>query len=104
MPTRRLWFVWCRNAVGKEVLLETRVGLVGLGRIGRNIFRILYKREDIRVAAISEVADSFDHWTKRERRRDAVGKVAPPGEGAPGGNTRQERLREVGRRFMGRPM
>ena len=35
----------------------TRVGLVGLGRIGRNIFRILYKREDIRVAAISEVAD-----------------------------------------------
>ncbi len=55
-------------------------------------------------AAISEVADSFDHWTKRERRRDAVGKVAPPGEGAPGGNTRQERLREVGRRFMGRPM
>jgi glyceraldehyde 3-phosphate dehydrogenase len=37
--------------------LTTRVGLVGLGRIGRNIFRILYKREDIRVAAISEIAD-----------------------------------------------
>src|SRR5436853_6827712 len=35
----------------------TRVGLVGLGRIGRNIFRILYRREDIRVAAISEIAD-----------------------------------------------
>jgi glyceraldehyde 3-phosphate dehydrogenase (phosphorylating) len=35
----------------------TRVGLVGLGRIGRNIFRILYKRDDIRVAAISEIAD-----------------------------------------------
>jgi glyceraldehyde 3-phosphate dehydrogenase len=31
--------------------------LVGLGRIGRNIFRILYKRDDIRVAAISEIAD-----------------------------------------------
>jgi glyceraldehyde 3-phosphate dehydrogenase len=31
--------------------------LVGLGRIGRNIFRILYKREDIRVAAISEISD-----------------------------------------------
>ena len=37
--------------------MVTRVGLVGLGRIGRNIFRILYKREDIRVAAISEIAD-----------------------------------------------
>ena len=37
--------------------METRVGLVGLGRIGKNIFRILYKREDIRVAAISEIAD-----------------------------------------------
>jgi glyceraldehyde 3-phosphate dehydrogenase len=37
--------------------MTTRVGLVGLGRIGRNIFRILYKREEIRVAAISEIAD-----------------------------------------------
>lgn len=37
--------------------MTTRVGLVGLGRIGRNIFRILYKREDIRVAAISEISD-----------------------------------------------
>jgi glyceraldehyde 3-phosphate dehydrogenase len=37
--------------------LTTSVGLVGLGRIGRNIFRILYKREDIRVAAISEISD-----------------------------------------------
>ncbi len=37
--------------------MATRVGLVGLGRIGRNIFRILYKREDIRVAAISEISD-----------------------------------------------
>jgi glyceraldehyde 3-phosphate dehydrogenase len=37
--------------------VTTPVGLVGLGRIGRNIFRILYKREDIRVAAISEIAD-----------------------------------------------
>src|SRR5215471_17583675 len=37
--------------------MTIRVGLVGLGRIGRNIFRILYRREDIRVAAISEIAD-----------------------------------------------
>lgn len=30
---------------------------MGFGRIGRNLFRILYKRDDIRVAAISELAD-----------------------------------------------
>jgi len=35
----------------------TRVGLMGFGRIGRNLFRILYKRDDIRLAAISEIAD-----------------------------------------------
>jgi len=34
-----------------------RVGLMGFGRIGRNLFRILYNRDDIRVAAISEIAD-----------------------------------------------
>jgi glyceraldehyde 3-phosphate dehydrogenase len=35
----------------------TRIGLMGFGRIGRNLFRILYQRDDIRVAAISDVAD-----------------------------------------------
>jgi glyceraldehyde 3-phosphate dehydrogenase len=34
-----------------------RIGLMGFGRIGRNLFRILYAREDIRIAAISDVAD-----------------------------------------------
>ncbi|MCP4658305.1 MAG: type I glyceraldehyde-3-phosphate dehydrogenase [bacterium] len=34
-----------------------RVGLMGFGRIGRNLFRMLYRSEDIRVAAISDVAD-----------------------------------------------
>ena len=34
-----------------------RVGLMGFGRIGRNLFRILYGREDIQIAAISDVAD-----------------------------------------------
>ena len=29
---------------------------MGFGRIGRNLFRILYKRDDIRVAAISDIA------------------------------------------------
>ena len=34
-----------------------RVGLAGLGRIGRNLFRILYRRDDLRIGAISEIAD-----------------------------------------------
>jgi glyceraldehyde 3-phosphate dehydrogenase len=37
--------------------MSVRIGLMGFGRIGRNIFRILYKRDDIRVEAISDVAD-----------------------------------------------
>jgi len=35
----------------------TTIGLVGFGRIGRNLFRILYEREDIRVGGISDLAD-----------------------------------------------
>ncbi|MCP4204322.1 MAG: type I glyceraldehyde-3-phosphate dehydrogenase [bacterium] len=34
-----------------------RVGLMGLGRIGRNLFRILYKSDDIEIAVIDEIAD-----------------------------------------------
>ena len=34
-----------------------RVGLAGFGRIGRNLFRILYKSDDIQIAAISDIAD-----------------------------------------------
>jgi len=34
-----------------------RVGLMGFGRMGRNLFRLLYKRDDIRLAAVSEIAD-----------------------------------------------
>jgi glyceraldehyde 3-phosphate dehydrogenase len=30
---------------------------MGFGRIGRNLFRILYKRDDIQVTAISDIAD-----------------------------------------------
>jgi glyceraldehyde 3-phosphate dehydrogenase len=33
------------------------VGIRGLGRIGRNLFRILSAREDVRIAAVSEIAD-----------------------------------------------
>jgi glyceraldehyde 3-phosphate dehydrogenase len=34
-----------------------RVGLMGFGRVGRNLFRILYDRDDVRIAAISDIAD-----------------------------------------------
>jgi glyceraldehyde 3-phosphate dehydrogenase len=34
-----------------------RVGLMGFGRIGRNLFRILYQSEDVRIGAISDIAD-----------------------------------------------
>ena len=37
--------------------MSIRIGLMGFGRIGRNIFRILYKRDDVRVQAISDIAD-----------------------------------------------
>ncbi|HKI04558.1 MAG TPA: glyceraldehyde 3-phosphate dehydrogenase NAD-binding domain-containing protein [Thermoanaerobaculia bacterium] len=37
--------------------MPTGIGLMGLGRIGRNIFRILYKSQDPRIQAISDVAD-----------------------------------------------
>ena len=37
--------------------MATTVGLMGFGRIGRNLFRILYQSEDIKLAAISDIAD-----------------------------------------------
>ena len=37
--------------------MAVNVGLMGFGRIGRNIFRLLYRNEDIRIAAISDTAD-----------------------------------------------
>lgn len=37
--------------------MPTRIGLMGLGRIGRNIFRILYNSDDVRIEAISDVHD-----------------------------------------------
>ena len=33
------------------------IGLMGFGRIGRNLFRILYQSENIRLRAISDIAD-----------------------------------------------
>lgn len=38
-------------------MTEARVGIVGMGRIGRDLLRILYKSDDIRIVAIDETAD-----------------------------------------------
>jgi len=35
----------------------TKLGLMGFGRIGRNVFRLLHGRKDIEVVAISDVAE-----------------------------------------------
>ena len=35
----------------------TRIALMGFGRLGRNIFRILMQRDDFTLAAISDIAD-----------------------------------------------
>ncbi len=37
--------------------MPSGIGLMGLGRIGRNIFRILYRNDDLRLQAVSDVAD-----------------------------------------------
>ena len=34
-----------------------RVGLMGFGRIGRNLFRLLYRSDEIRLAGICDIAD-----------------------------------------------
>jgi glyceraldehyde 3-phosphate dehydrogenase len=35
----------------------TSVGIFGLGRIGRNLFRLLHAREDIRIGAVADLAE-----------------------------------------------
>ncbi len=36
---------------------QLRIALVGMGRIGRDLLRILYRDEEIRIAAVDEIAD-----------------------------------------------
>jgi glyceraldehyde 3-phosphate dehydrogenase len=38
-------------------MTATRIGLMGFGRIGRNVFRLLHGRDDIEVVAINDVVD-----------------------------------------------
>src|SRR4051812_31097792 len=40
----------------ESCLLAVRVGFNGFGRIGRNIFRVIYGRDDIEVRAIADTA------------------------------------------------
>lgn len=35
----------------------TRIGLMGFGRIGRNVFRLLHDRDDLDIVAVSDIAD-----------------------------------------------
>ena len=44
-----------RNMPDRTV--KTRVGLMGFGRIGRNVFRILHDRSDIEVVAIVDIVE-----------------------------------------------
>jgi glyceraldehyde 3-phosphate dehydrogenase len=37
--------------------MPTGIGLMGLGRIGRNLLRILHTNDDLRIAAVSDVVD-----------------------------------------------
>ncbi len=37
--------------------MPVTIGLMGFGRIGRNLFRLLSRSDDIRIAAISDIAD-----------------------------------------------
>ena len=38
--------------------MSVRIGLMGFGRIGRNVFRAVYGREDIEIVAINELAET----------------------------------------------
>lgn len=38
-------------------MTTTRLGLMGFGRIGRNVFRLLHDRDDLEIVGISDIAD-----------------------------------------------
>src|SRR5262245_27600768 len=39
------------------IVAATTVGIFGFGRIGRNLFRLLHEREDIRIGAVADLAE-----------------------------------------------
>ncbi len=38
-------------------MTAARIGLMGFGRIGRNVFRLLHDRDDLDIVAVSDIAD-----------------------------------------------
>jgi len=40
-----------------RIMKTLNIGLMGLGRVGRHLFRILHGREDVQITAISDTAD-----------------------------------------------
>lgn len=54
-----------------------RVAINGFGRIGRNIFRVLYERDDIDIAAICDVADAA-HLVYLLKHDTLVGRFEAP--------------------------
>ncbi len=38
-------------------MTTTRLGLMGFGRIGRNVFRLLHERDDLEIVGISDIAE-----------------------------------------------
>ena len=73
--------------------MAIRIGLMGFGRIGRNLFRILYKRDDLRVEPGSRrsavlrdglrVAVALEDTGVSRARGDAAATVGPaPAAGA----------------------
>ena len=38
-------------------MAPARIGLMGFGRIGRNVFRLLHDRDDLDIVAVSDIAD-----------------------------------------------
>ena len=65
--------------------MPTRIGLMGLGRVGRNIFRILYNSDDPRIVATAGMFANMPvgtpHSFKNESNRPAkmLISVAPAG-------------------------
>ncbi len=44
-------------ALGSGVMAAIRLGLMGFGRIGRNVFRLLHGKTELEVVAIADIAD-----------------------------------------------
>ena len=38
-------------------MTASRIGLMGFGRIGRNVFRLLHDRDDLDIVAVADIAD-----------------------------------------------